>query len=50
MMESVIPLISNVGFPIAISLYVLTRLEKTVQENTKAIKEVISMCNRAERR
>ena len=49
-METLIPIISNVGFPIVISLYVLTRLENTVKENTKAIKEVVGMCNRVERR
>jgi hypothetical protein len=50
MMDTLIPIISNVGFPIVISLYVLTRLENTVKENTKAIKEVVSMCKNVERR
>lgn len=39
-MEEYINLISNVGFPIVICLYVLMRLEKTVKENTKVIKEL----------
>jgi hypothetical protein len=49
MMESIIPLISNVGFPIVIALYVLIRLERTVQDNTRVIKEVVHMC-KSERR
>ena len=40
-MQEWINLISNVGFPITIALYVLFRLEKTVQENTRAIREMI---------
>jgi hypothetical protein len=37
MMEELIALISNVGFPIAISMYVLIRLENTLKRNTEAI-------------
>ena len=36
-----VSVISNVGFPIAIALYVLVRLEKTLKENTKVIHELI---------
>lgn len=39
-MNEWIEVISNVGFPIAIALYVLIRLEKTLQRNTEAIKEL----------
>ena len=38
-----ITMISNVGFPIVITLYSLTRLEKTVKENTNAIKSILSL-------
>jgi len=38
MMESeIVSLISNVGFPIAIALYVLIRLENTLKKNTEVI-------------
>ena len=44
MIESeIISIISNVGFPIAISLYILIRLEKTIKENTNAIKSILSL-------
>jgi len=36
-MEEWINLISNVGFPIAIALYVLVRLENTLKKNTEAL-------------
>ena len=45
MMEQYIPLISNVGFPIAIALYVLTRLEKTLNKNTEVIRELCIQLN-----
>ena len=32
-----VALISNVGFPIAIALYVLIRLESTLKKNTEVI-------------
>jgi len=35
-----ITLIGNVGFPIAIALFVLVRLEGTIKENTKAINQL----------
>jgi hypothetical protein len=41
MMElDIVTLISNVGFPIAIALYVLIRLENTLKENTRVIREL----------
>ncbi len=40
MMTELIALISNVGFPIAIALYVLTRLERTLERNTRVIHEL----------
>ncbi len=36
-MEDLTNLVSNVGFPIAIALYVLIRLESTLKKNTEAI-------------
>ena len=50
MMETLIPLISNVGFPIVIALYVLMRLEHTLKDNTKAIKEVLLFCKHNDRK
>lgn len=40
METEIISLISNVGFPIAIALYVLVRLEGTLKKNTDAINEL----------
>lgn len=42
-------LISNTGFPIAITLFVLVRMEGTINKNTEAlnhIKEVIDKCRK----
>lgn len=36
-----IDLISNVGFPIVIALYVLVRLEATLNRNTAAINALL---------
>lgn len=36
-MTEIVSLIQNFGFPAAITLYVLTRLEGTVKQNTEAI-------------
>ena len=38
--------ISNVGFPIAIALYVLLRLEATLKRNTEVIQELINNLGR----
>jgi len=35
-LNSVISLIGSVGFPIAITIYVLTTLKKAMDENTKS--------------
>ena len=46
-MEEYISLISNVGFPIAITFYFLFRLEKIITKNTEAINnmlEVLKSC------
>jgi hypothetical protein len=45
MIENYAQLIANVGFPIVISLYVLMRLEKTLKENTKVIRELCIKLN-----
>ena len=42
-MEAVIPIISQIGFPIFVALYVLFRMEKTINENTKAIQSLMSI-------
>ena len=39
-MTELMQLVSNVGFPIAIALYVLVRLEATLKKNTEAIREL----------
>jgi len=39
-MEELIPLVSNVGFPIGIAMYVLIRLESTLKKNTEVIREL----------
>lgn len=39
--ESLITLIGNVGFPIAISVYLLVTKDKVIGENTKAINELV---------
>jgi len=42
-------IISNVGFPIAMTIYLMTRFEKKLGENTKVIErvsEVIQKCKR----
>ena len=33
-MENILQAISSVGFPIVVAMYILIRLEKTVQDNT----------------
>ena len=38
-MEEVARLIGNLGFPIAITIYIIVRLEEVVKENTKATLE-----------
>jgi len=39
MLEELTPLISNLGFPIVVSLYLLVRVEKKLDELTDRIKE-----------
>ena len=39
MFEELAPLISNLGFPIVVSLYLLVRVEKKLDELTDRIKE-----------
>jgi len=47
MMETeIINLVSNVGFPIAIALYVLIRLEKTINRNTEVMRELSARLNK----
>lgn len=38
-----IPFISQMGFPIFVSIYVLFRMEKTIGENTKAINSLMNI-------
>ncbi|WP_034869360.1 YvrJ family protein [Clostridium lundense] len=39
MYDELIMLISNVGFPVAVSIYLLVRLEKKLDDLTKAFSE-----------
>jgi hypothetical protein len=39
MMEELTPLIANLGFPIVVSLYLLIRVEKKLEELVNCIKE-----------
>ncbi|AVQ44936.1 YvrJ family protein [Clostridium botulinum] len=49
MYDQLVMLISNVGFPIAVSLYLLLRIEKKLEELTKALtyldKTILSAMN-----
>ncbi len=42
----IIDFISNVGFPIAVSVYLLLRFEKVLNNNTKALKEIEKKINK----
>ncbi len=42
-MEEIISLISNVGFPIAITIYLLLTRDKTIDANTMAINKLIDV-------
>lgn len=49
MFEEYIQLISNTGFPIAVSLFFMFRVEKVIKSNTEAlssIKEVVRSCTK----
>lgn len=35
-----VQLISNLGFPIVVALYLLIRVDKTIEESTKALTEL----------
>jgi hypothetical protein len=39
MMEELTPLVANLGFPIVVSLYLLVRVEKKLEELVGCIKE-----------
>ena len=39
MMDELTPLVANLGFPIVVSLYLLIRVEKKIEELTACIKE-----------
>lgn len=41
-MENIITNISNVGFPVVLSIFLLLRFEKKIDELTKAIGELIT--------
>ena len=39
-MDELTPLVANLGFPIVVSLYLLIRVERKIEELTACIKEV----------
>ncbi len=39
MLEDLTPLVANLGFPIVVSLYLLVRVEKKLEELSACIKE-----------
>jgi hypothetical protein len=39
MMDELTPLVANLGFPIVVSLYLLIRVERKIEELTTCIKE-----------
>lgn len=44
-MENILNLISNVGFPVALSMFLLIRFENKIDELTKAITELVIKIN-----
>ena len=40
-MENIIASISNVGFPVALSVFLLLRFEKKIEELTMALNELV---------
>jgi len=41
MIEEFVPLVSNVGFPIAMCVYFVVRFEKILNNNTQALKQLL---------
>ena len=39
MMDELMPLVANLGFPIVVSLYLLIRVERKLEELTACVKE-----------
>lgn len=48
-MDGLISLIGNVGFPIAISIYLLVRIEGKLENLTASINNLSSVINRLEK-
>lgn len=44
-MDNILNLISNVGFPVALSMFLLLRFENKIDELTKAITELVIKIN-----
>lgn len=45
MMEAIVSLIGNVGFPIAVSIYLLVRIESKLESLTNSINNLSSVIN-----
>lgn len=45
-MEELVPLIANLGFPIAVSIYLLVRLEGKMESLTLSIRELSEVIGR----
>lgn len=43
MLEELVPLFSNYGFPIGITIYLLVTRDKVISENTRAISELTTI-------
>lgn len=39
-MEEMVPLVANLGFPIAVSIYLLVRIEGKMDDLTSSVKEL----------
>jgi len=49
MVVDLIDVISNVGFPIAMCIYFVVKVEKSINNNTQALQEVKKVMNNCQR-
>jgi len=45
-MEEMVPLVANLGFPIAVSIYLLVRIEGKMEDLTASVKELSQVISR----
>ena len=48
-MEEYISLINNVGFPIAVALFFMVRVEKVIKANTEAFRKITAVITDCQR-